>query len=160
MEKLAFWVVVEATKSAQQDLQELLVQKQLAAQRERQRSQMLARVRERLGRSKARQPATSSPISRKPKPRPQPALNYTRNLRLPYRRLPQTRYTMKDIEAASPDALAAIEDKLNSVGDDAQLANVDLQDVLQKQQQTIQTLANISKALDDTARSVVRNMRG
>jgi hypothetical protein len=51
-------------------------------------------------------------------------------------------------------------DKLNSVGDDAQLANVDLQNVLQKQQQTLQMMSNISKMLYDTATSVIRKMGG
>ena len=50
--------------------------------------------------------------------------------------------------------------RLHSVGDDAQLANVDLQNTLQKQQQTLQTLSNISKALHDTAMAVIRKMGG
>jgi hypothetical protein len=45
-------------------------------------------------------------------------------------------------------------------GDDAQLANVDLQNILQKQQQTLQMMSNISKMLYDTAQSVVRKMGG
>ena len=45
-------------------------------------------------------------------------------------------------------------------GDDAQLANVDLQNMLQKQQQTLQTMSNISKSLHDTAMSVIRKMGG
>jgi hypothetical protein len=52
------------------------------------------------------------------------------------------------------------EEKLNSIGDDAQLANVDLQNILQKQQQTLQMLSNISKMLYDTAQSVIRKMGG
>ncbi len=50
------------------------------------------------------------------------------------------------------------EDKLNSVGEDAQLANVDLQNTLQKQQQTLQTISNVSKMLHDTAMSVIRKI--
>ena len=53
-----------------------------------------------------------------------------------------------------------LEEKLNSVGDDAQLANVDLQNVLQKQQQTLQMMSNISKMLFDTAQSVIRKIGG
>lgn len=52
------------------------------------------------------------------------------------------------------------EEKLNSVGDDAQLANVDLQNILQKQQQTLQMMSNISKMLHDTAMSVIRKLGG
>jgi hypothetical protein len=48
----------------------------------------------------------------------------------------------------------------NSIGDDAQLANVELQNMLQKQQQTLQTISSISKLLHDTAMSVVRKIGG
>jgi len=58
------------------------------------------------------------------------------------------------------DEIARWEAKLNSVGDDAQLANVDLQNILQKQQQTLQMMSNISKMLFDTAMSVIRKMGG
>jgi len=50
------------------------------------------------------------------------------------------------------------EEKLNSVGDDAQLANVDLQNMLQKQQQTLQMMSNISKMLHDTAMAIIRKI--
>lgn len=43
--------------------------------------------------------------------------------------------------------IARWEVRLASMGDDAQLANVDLQNVLQKQQQTLQMMSNISKLL-------------
>lgn len=52
------------------------------------------------------------------------------------------------------------EERLNTIGDDAQLANVDLQNILQKQQQTLQMMSNISKMLYDTATSVIRKMGG
>ena len=52
------------------------------------------------------------------------------------------------------------EEKLNTLGDDAQLANVDLQNILQKQQQTLQMMSNISKMLYDTAQSVIRKIGG
>jgi hypothetical protein len=52
------------------------------------------------------------------------------------------------------------EDKLNAVGDDAQLANVDLQNMLQKEQQTLQMMSNISKLLYDTALSIIRKIGG
>jgi hypothetical protein len=51
-----------------------------------------------------------------------------------------------------------LEETLQGVGDDAQLANVDLQNQLQKQQQTIQQMSNISKKLHDTAMAIIRNM--
>jgi hypothetical protein len=58
------------------------------------------------------------------------------------------------------DYVRYLDSKLNSVGDDAQLANVDLQNVLQKQQQTVQQLSNISKMLSDTAMATVRKIGG
>jgi hypothetical protein len=45
-------------------------------------------------------------------------------------------------------------------GDDAQLANIDLQNNLQTQQQLIQMLSNVSKTLSDTAMSVSRKIGG
>ncbi len=56
------------------------------------------------------------------------------------------------------NAIAAAEENLNSIGDDAQLANIDLQNMLQKQQQTIQMLSNTSKVLHDTAMAVIRKI--
>ena len=56
-------------------------------------------------------------------------------------------------------ALASL-DTIEQLGDDAQLANVDLQNILQKQQQTLQAMSNISKMLYDTAQSVIRKIGG
>jgi hypothetical protein len=62
------------------------------------------------------------------------------------------------------DALAAEikkwQEKLKSMGDDAELANVELQDILQRQQQTLQMMSNISKMLYDTATAVIRKKGG
>ena len=67
-------------------------------------------------------------------------------------------------QVTSTDGLDAyikgLEEKLNGLGDDAQLANVDLQNELQKQQQTLQMMSNISKMLYDTAMAVVRKISG
>ena len=52
------------------------------------------------------------------------------------------------------------EDQLNDMEDDAQLANVDLQNTLQRQQQSLQLLSGMSKLLHDTATDVIRNMGG
>ena len=54
--------------------------------------------------------------------------------------------------------LEELEQDLNSVGDDAQLANVDLQNMLQKQQQTLQLMSNVSKMLHDTAMAIIRKI--
>ncbi len=52
----------------------------------------------------------------------------------------------------------ALEEKLNGAGDDAQLANVDLQNILQKHQQTLQMISNISKMDHDTALAIIRKI--
>jgi hypothetical protein len=52
------------------------------------------------------------------------------------------------------------EERLASLGDDAQLANVDLQNILQKQQPTLQMMSNISKMLYNTAMAVIRKIGG
>ena len=49
---------------------------------------------------------------------------------------------------------------LNDAGDDAELADVDLQNELQRHQQTLQMMSNISKMLYDTAQSVIRKQGG
>ena len=54
--------------------------------------------------------------------------------------------------------IKVLEDKLESVGDDAQLANIDLQNQLQKLQKTIQSMSDDSKMLHDTAMSVIRKI--
>ncbi|HUF89913.1 MAG TPA: hypothetical protein VMR66_08020 [Gemmatimonadota bacterium] len=52
------------------------------------------------------------------------------------------------------------EARLRSPGEDAQLANMDLQDSLQKRQQALQTLSHVSKSLHDTAMAVIRKIGG
>ena len=51
-----------------------------------------------------------------------------------------------------------VENERSSIGDDTQLANVDLQNALQKQQQTMQLLTNASKMLHDTAMAILRKI--
>jgi hypothetical protein len=58
------------------------------------------------------------------------------------------------------NSIKDLENKLDSVGDDAQLANVDMQSALQQQQQTLQMLSTISKLLYDTAMAVIRKIGG
>lgn len=64
----------------------------------------------------------------------------------------------------TPDEFDALLEKwdkeLQTVGEDAQLANVDMQNMLQKQQQTMQMMSQISKMMRDSAMNVIRNMGG
>lgn len=54
--------------------------------------------------------------------------------------------------------LAAMEKTLASLGGDGQLANIDMQNALQTQQQTLQTMSNVSKMMHDTAMSIIRKI--
>ena len=52
-----------------------------------------------------------------------------------------------------------LETQLATVGDDATLANIDLQNVLQKQRQAIQIISNISKTWHDMAMAAIQNIK-
>lgn len=71
----------------------------------------------------------------------------------------QIREELAKTRKTTEDYITSIEERLSTIGEDAQLANIDLQNMLQKQQQTIQMLSNMSKVLHDTALAVIRNMR-
>ena len=66
---------------------------------------------------------------------------------------------INEIRAEMEKYINLMEEQLSSIGDDAQLANIDLQNMLQKQQQTIQMLSNVSKVLHDTGLAVIRKIR-
>lgn len=55
--------------------------------------------------------------------------------------------------------MTKLEGELVAMGEDAQLANLRLQEALQKQQQTYQLISNVSKMLHDAARNVISNIR-
>ncbi len=60
--------------------------------------------------------------------------------------------------AALQEQIRIVERRLSAARKDAQLANMDLQNVVQKQQQSLQFLTNIMKALHDIAMTTIRNM--
>jgi hypothetical protein len=66
---------------------------------------------------------------------------------------PETVTNYKELQ----DYIKDLDSRINAVGDDAQLANMDLQNVLQRQQQLLDLLTNMSKLFYDTAQGVVRN---
>ena len=57
------------------------------------------------------------------------------------------------------DVTTDIKEGLERIGDDGQLSNIDLQNNLQKQQQTLQTISNIQKAHHDVAMKSIQNTR-
>ncbi len=64
----------------------------------------------------------------------------------------------KDLLSILEDVIKKMEESLSTVGDDAQLANIDLQSMLQKQQQTLQLMSNVSKMLHDTTMATIRKI--
>ena len=44
------------------------------------------------------------------------------------------------------------------MGEDGQLENIDMQSALEKQQQTMQMLSNVSKMLHDTSMAIIRKI--
>jgi hypothetical protein len=54
--------------------------------------------------------------------------------------------------SATETRIRDLEEQLSATADDAQLANIDLQNMLQKQQQTLQRFSQMSKMTSDTAR--------
>ena len=62
--------------------------------------------------------------------------------------------TMKELESY----IKEMEGKLSSIGDDAQVQNINLQNAMQKQSQLIQTLSNLQKLLHDTAQAIVQRL--
>jgi predicted nucleic acid-binding Zn-ribbon protein len=66
---------------------------------------------------------------------------------------------MKELDqllGATQEALKAAKEAV----EDDQLAGVDLQNLLQKQEQTLQMMSNVSKLLFDTAMALVRKIGG
>jgi len=64
----------------------------------------------------------------------------------------------KDLNLILQQLLKESDQILQTVGDDAQLANVDIQNVLQKQMQVVQMMSNISKMLHDTTMAIIRKI--
>ena len=65
---------------------------------------------------------------------------------------------LEDVAAEIAEALESLEDAQEEIDDDTQLANVDLQNVLRKQQQTLQMMSAIGKLLDEMAMAIVRKI--
>ncbi len=65
---------------------------------------------------------------------------------------------LSDSELEAVAGGTTLEESLSTTGDDAQLAQIDLQNQLQKQQQTLQTMSNVSKMLHDTAMATIRKI--
>ena len=74
----------------------------------------------------------------------------------------KTKLQIAEYRKVAEDNLRQIKElemKLSSMGDDSQLANLSLQNAMQKQQQALQMMSNITKLLHDAAMSTIRNLR-
>ena len=69
-------------------------------------------------------------------------------------------YEMIDFKTKSDfeKYIKELEDDLTKTGNDGQLANLDLQNTLEKQQQMIQMMSNAQKVLTDVAMAVIRKL--
>lgn len=54
--------------------------------------------------------------------------------------------------------VSEFESKLGTVGDDAELADVDLQNMLEKQRQVVELLSSISRTLHETSLAIIRKI--
>ncbi len=78
-----------------------------------------------------------------------------RQLSVPH--LKKSQYNEKDWQKLE-DSIKQLEEKLNTAGDDAQLANVDMQNLSKQQQQALEKMASVAKVLTDTATSIVKKI--
>jgi len=80
------------------------------------------------------------------------------DMRMTKRMLEDTR--SRKARTRMEENMAKSEKDLAALNDELQLVNIDLQNALQKQQQTLQTISNVSKLMHDTAMSIIRKMGG
>jgi predicted ribosomally synthesized peptide with nif11-like leader len=64
------------------------------------------------------------------------------------------------VAVAESELTGELLDKVAGGSDDGQLANLDLQNMLQKQQQTLQMISQVSKMLRDTGMATIRRIGG
>ena len=57
------------------------------------------------------------------------------------------------------DLAAELDKSLSTLGEDSQLINLKLQDTLQQQQRTLQTLSNVLQMSHDTLKSIINNFK-
>ena len=84
--------------------------------------------------------------------------HYSEKVRLFNDQKKQIREHINQYRTASNEYIESLESKLSTVEADAQLANVDMQYLIQKQQQTSRMLPQLSNTLHDTAMAVIRKI--
>ncbi len=56
--------------------------------------------------------------------------------------------------------LSSLEEEMQTLGDDAQMQQLQLQDLLQKQTQILSMMTNLLKVMHETCMAVIRNLKG
>ncbi len=74
--------------------------------------------------------------------------------------IPGTDCPLGDVCCDREKFIELLDDYLQELGDDAQLANIDLQNLLQQQQQMIQTISNVTKLMYETSLNTIRKIGG
>lgn len=73
---------------------------------------------------------------------------------------PKFRWTSRKMNRGALKAyIRDIEKRMSTLGNESQLANLELQSMRQKRQRFLATMSNVSKMMHDTAMSVIRNMK-
>ena len=68
--------------------------------------------------------------------------------------------TDKTVTTGDAATVSNLEDKLSSMGDDAQMQQLQLQDLAQNQQQLLQMISNFSKETNTNSMAIIRNIAG
>ena len=71
----------------------------------------------------------------------------------------EIREELNKIRTKMEEYISCLEQNLETIGDDAQLAYLNLQSALQKQQQALQLMSNVQKMLHDTTMAIIRNLK-
>lgn len=141
---LVQWLLREAYMETNKDLQFYADKVRYYNQLKKSIRNEVTRVRNTMSGLKQAQPAPVSTLNIKPYRRYAPAT--TTSAPKPM--------TKRDLE----NYIKELEEKLSTVGDDAQLANINLQNKLQQMQQTLQTMSTMSKTLHDAAMAIIRKI--
>jgi hypothetical protein len=62
--------------------------------------------------------------------------------------------------AALTKSLRQLEERCSKLNDEGQTANVDMQNMLQRQQQALQMMSNVLKQMHDAAMAIIKNIKG
>lgn len=156
IDAVVFLVLMQASQNAQADLQAQMQQMQAIDQHK----QALREIADQLNRevaagkmSRSSGPCVSAFCSSLPSRFK--AVN-TASARLPHTVHFQAPSSLTNAQLAALQS--QMNSALNTVGDDSQLANIDLQNAMQKQQQALQMISDMEKEMNDTAMSVIRHL--